>query len=163
MERPAENPHWQNEELGEIARAIGKPKAVRADRGACGANPIPVLVPCHRVLAANEKIGGFSGGLEWKRELLARKEFLVAANVSRLECYLERTNVRCYSVLSSTCRQPDDFAQRRLRSQFHEVLQFFHHRLAPPHMIKLRRTCRAEAFGDRRIGFGVRHELNLRC
>ena len=58
---------------GEIARAIGKPKAVRAVGGACGANPIPVLVPCHRVLAANEKLGGFSGGLNWKRTLLARE------------------------------------------------------------------------------------------
>jgi len=56
---------------GEIADAIGKPKAVRAVGGACGANPIPVLVPCHRVLAANRKTGGFSGGLDWKRSLLA--------------------------------------------------------------------------------------------
>ena len=58
---------------GEIAKRIGKPKAVRAVGGACGANPIPVLVPCHRVLAAHKKIGGFSGGLEWKRKLLARE------------------------------------------------------------------------------------------
>jgi len=41
--------------------------------GACGTNPIPVLIPCHRVLAANQKLGGFSGGLEWKRTLLARE------------------------------------------------------------------------------------------
>jgi len=54
----------------EIARAIRKPKASRAVGGACGANPIPLLIPCHRVLAANGKIGGFSGGLEWKRKLL---------------------------------------------------------------------------------------------
>jgi len=58
---------------GEIARAIGKPRAVRAVGGACGANPIPVLVPCHRVLAANKNLGGFSGGLNWKRTLLARE------------------------------------------------------------------------------------------
>jgi O-6-methylguanine DNA methyltransferase len=58
---------------GEIARAIGRPRAVRAVGGACGANPVPVLVPCHRVLAANKKLGGFSGGLEWKRSLLARE------------------------------------------------------------------------------------------
>jgi O-6-methylguanine DNA methyltransferase len=58
---------------GDIARAIGKPKAVRAVGGACGANPVPVLVPCHRVLAANRKLGGFSGGLDWKRSLLARE------------------------------------------------------------------------------------------
>jgi O-6-methylguanine DNA methyltransferase len=63
----------QTRSYGEIARAIGKPKALRAVGGACGANPIPVLVPCHRVLAANQKIGGFSGGLDWKRKLLARE------------------------------------------------------------------------------------------
>jgi|ERR1017187_3421859 O-6-methylguanine DNA methyltransferase len=60
----------QSKSYGEIARAIGKPKAARAVGGACGANPIPVLVPCHRVLAANGKLGGFSGGLDWKRKLL---------------------------------------------------------------------------------------------
>jgi O-6-methylguanine DNA methyltransferase len=58
---------------GEIAAAIGNPKAVRAVGGACGANPVPVLVPCHRVLAANQKLGGFSSGLEWKRNLLKRE------------------------------------------------------------------------------------------
>jgi O-6-methylguanine DNA methyltransferase len=58
---------------GEIARDIGKPNAVRAVGGACGANPIPVLIPCHRVLAVNRKIGGFSGGLDWKRKLLERE------------------------------------------------------------------------------------------
>ena len=58
---------------GEIARAIGKPKAVRAVGGACGANPVPIFVPCHRVLAVDKKLGGFSGGLDWKRKLLARE------------------------------------------------------------------------------------------
>jgi methylated-DNA-[protein]-cysteine S-methyltransferase len=58
---------------GEIASAIGNPKAVRAVGGACGTNPVPVLVPCHRVLAANKKLGGFSGGLDWKRKLLTRE------------------------------------------------------------------------------------------
>jgi O-6-methylguanine DNA methyltransferase len=58
---------------GEIAAAIGRPKAVRAVGGACGANPIPVLVPCHRILAANKKIGGFSGGKGWKLRLLQKE------------------------------------------------------------------------------------------
>ncbi len=66
-----EIPAGKTSSYGEIARAIGKPKAVRAVGGACGANPIPVLVPCHRVLAADGRIGGFSGGLAWKRTLLA--------------------------------------------------------------------------------------------
>ena len=63
----------ETKSYGEVAAAIRNPKAVRAVGGACGANPIPVLVPCHRILAANKKIGGFSGGLEWKRDLLARE------------------------------------------------------------------------------------------
>jgi AraC family transcriptional regulator of adaptative response/methylated-DNA-[protein]-cysteine methyltransferase len=58
---------------GELAHAIGKPKAVRAVGGACGANPIPVFLPCHRVLAANGKLGGFSSGLEWKKKMLKRE------------------------------------------------------------------------------------------
>ena len=57
----------------EVARAIGRAKAVRAVGNACGANPIPVLVPCHRVLAANEELGGFSGARKWKRMLLGRE------------------------------------------------------------------------------------------
>jgi len=58
---------------GQVAEAIGRPKAVRAVGGACGANPIPVLVPCHRVLAAHNGLGGFSSGLNWKRRLLERE------------------------------------------------------------------------------------------
>jgi len=58
---------------GQVAHALGKPTAVRAVGGACGANPISVLVPCHRVLAANHRLGGFSGDLNWKRTLLKRE------------------------------------------------------------------------------------------
>ena len=61
----------QTKSYGEIATEIGSPKAVRAVGGACGANPVPLLVPCHRVLAANVHLGGFSGGLDWKLRLLA--------------------------------------------------------------------------------------------
>ena len=57
----------------EVARAVGRPRAARAVGGACGANPVPVLVPCHRVLAAHQGLGGFSGGLNWKRLLLQRE------------------------------------------------------------------------------------------
>jgi O-6-methylguanine DNA methyltransferase len=66
-------PRGKTRSYGEIARQIGKPKAVRAVGGACGANPIPIFIPCHRVLAANKKLGGYSGGLNWKRKLLARE------------------------------------------------------------------------------------------
>lgn len=67
-------PCGETRSYGEIAKSVRRPKAVRAVGGACGANPIPLLIPCHRVLAANRKIGGFSGGLEWKRKLLATEK-----------------------------------------------------------------------------------------
>lgn len=59
---------------GELAMTIGAPGASRAVGGACGANRIPVLIPCHRVLAARKRLGGFSAGLEWKRLLLEREQ-----------------------------------------------------------------------------------------
>ena len=55
----------------DLAKRVKRPKAVRAVGNAVGANPLPVFVPCHRVLAANRKLGGFSGGLDRKRKLLA--------------------------------------------------------------------------------------------
>jgi O-6-methylguanine DNA methyltransferase len=57
----------------EIAASVRNPKAARATGSACGANPIPLLIPCHRVLASGGKLGGFSGGLDWKRKLLTRE------------------------------------------------------------------------------------------
>jgi methylated-DNA-[protein]-cysteine S-methyltransferase len=54
----------------QLAAAIGKPKAVRAVGLANGANPIPIAVPCHRVIGADGSLTGFGGGLERKRWLL---------------------------------------------------------------------------------------------
>ncbi|MBA7677829.1 Methylated-DNA--protein-cysteine methyltransferase [subsurface metagenome] len=53
-----------------VAEQIKKPMAVRAVGQALGRNPLPVIVPCHRVVASDGKLGGFSGGLEWKSHLL---------------------------------------------------------------------------------------------
>lgn len=55
---------------GELARRIGMPGASRAVGNALGANPVPIVVPCHRVIQSDQGIGGFSGGLRWKRFLL---------------------------------------------------------------------------------------------
>lgn len=70
-------PRGETRSYGELAEELGKRRAARAVGGACGANPIPVLIPCHRVLAANGGLGGFSGGLEWKRRLLALEGVLL--------------------------------------------------------------------------------------
>ena len=66
-------PSGQTKSYLQVAQSIGRPRAVRAVGQACGANPIPVVIPCHRVLAAGGKLGGFSSGLDWKRKLLARE------------------------------------------------------------------------------------------
>ncbi len=55
---------------GELARAIGKPTASRAVGAANGANPLPIVIPCHRVIGADGSLTGFGGGLENKRKLL---------------------------------------------------------------------------------------------
>lgn len=55
---------------GELAKQIGKPGAARAVGRAAGKNPVPLIIPCHRLIAANGGIGGFAGGLDEKRKLL---------------------------------------------------------------------------------------------
>jgi AraC family transcriptional regulator of adaptative response/methylated-DNA-[protein]-cysteine methyltransferase len=72
---------------GEIARQVGAPRAARAVGGAVGRNPIGLLIPCHRVIAADGTIGGYGGDawgsredrLEMKRELLLREGVTVAS------------------------------------------------------------------------------------
>ena len=59
----------------QLAQKINNPKAVRAVGGACGKNPVPILIPCHRVVASGGKIGGFSGELATKKELLEKEGF----------------------------------------------------------------------------------------
>jgi methylated-DNA-[protein]-cysteine S-methyltransferase len=58
---------------GEQARSIGRPRAVRAVGGANRCNPVPVVLPCHRVIGANGALTGFAGGLDTKRWLLAHE------------------------------------------------------------------------------------------
>lgn len=55
---------------GQIARSIGNPKASRGVGGAVGKNPIPVIIPCHRVIGSDDSLTGFSGGIDKKIKLL---------------------------------------------------------------------------------------------
>lgn len=63
-------PYGETVSYKEIAQAIGQPSASRAVGGANGANPIPIIVPCHRVVASDRGLGGYSAGLDIKTELL---------------------------------------------------------------------------------------------
>lgn len=66
-------PAGETRSYGQLAAAIGSPKAVRAAGLANGQNPIAVIVPCHRVIGANGTLTGYAGGLERKRWLLAHE------------------------------------------------------------------------------------------
>jgi methylated-DNA-[protein]-cysteine S-methyltransferase len=63
-------PYGQTVSYGEIARRVGRPAAYRAVGAANGRNPIPIIIPCHRVVGADGSLTGFGGGLPIKRRLL---------------------------------------------------------------------------------------------
>ena len=62
--------HGRVTTYGELAEAVGRAEAARAVGQAVGANPVPIVIPCHRVVAADGRLGGFSGGLAVKAALL---------------------------------------------------------------------------------------------
>jgi methylated-DNA-[protein]-cysteine S-methyltransferase len=65
-----EIPYGETWSYGQLATHLGKPKASRAVGAANGMNPIPVIIPCHRVIGASGKLTGFGGGMETKQFLL---------------------------------------------------------------------------------------------
>ncbi len=66
----AQIPYGETVSYGELAMMVGRPTAFRAVGQANGANPIPIVLPCHRVIASGGTLGGYGGGLETKRRLL---------------------------------------------------------------------------------------------
>ncbi|WP_201755242.1 methylated-DNA--[protein]-cysteine S-methyltransferase [Paenibacillus glycinis] len=68
-------PFGQTRSYSELAGAVGHPKAVRAVGAANGANPVPIVIPCHRVIGKNDALTGFRGGLKVKEELLRLEGF----------------------------------------------------------------------------------------
>ncbi len=71
----AKIPLGETRSYKEIATAIGSPNSSRAVANACGKNPYPIKIPCHRVIKSDGSIGGYSdtGGVERKKELLAKE------------------------------------------------------------------------------------------
>jgi len=64
-------PYGQVRTYGWIARQLGRPGAGRAVGGAMAANPLPIIIPCHRVVGSSFRLGNFSSGVEWKAHLHA--------------------------------------------------------------------------------------------
>jgi len=71
-------PYGRTSTYGEIAGRIGKPRAARAVGNALGSNPIPIVIPCHRVLRAGGALGGYGGGVDRKETLLALEGAMLA-------------------------------------------------------------------------------------
>jgi methylated-DNA-[protein]-cysteine S-methyltransferase len=71
LSRTTEIPFGDVATYGDVARGIGSPGAARATGNALGANPMPIVVPCHRVVASGGKLGGYTGGLDRKKLLLS--------------------------------------------------------------------------------------------
>ena len=63
-------PYGETRSYADVARSIGRPTATRAVGAANGANPIPIIIPCHRVIGSNGSLTGFGGGMGVKRRLL---------------------------------------------------------------------------------------------
>lgn len=72
----AEIPYGQTRSYTEVAASAGNERAVRAAGSACGSNPIPIVVPCHRVLRSGGALGGYGGGLPMKEALLKLEKSL---------------------------------------------------------------------------------------
>lgn len=72
-------PFGQQSSYSDIAISIGRPRATRAVGTAIGSNPISIVVPCHRVLTSQRKIGGYAGGLPAKERLLAIENIAVVS------------------------------------------------------------------------------------
>ena len=68
-------PYGQTRSYRSIAESIGHPQSSRAVGNACGRNPLPILIPCHRVVKTDGQLGGFTGGVDLKRRLLALERF----------------------------------------------------------------------------------------
>jgi O-6-methylguanine DNA methyltransferase len=79
-------PYGEIRSYTQVAEAIDAPKAVRAVGAANGANPIPIVVPCHRVIGAGGKLVGYGGGLPLKKRLLALEGALDRANMVLFGC-----------------------------------------------------------------------------
>jgi methylated-DNA-[protein]-cysteine S-methyltransferase len=72
--RLCEIPYGETISYGELARRVGNPNASRAVGLANGSNPIPIIIPCHRVIGSNGKLTGYGGGLPIKEKLLALEQ-----------------------------------------------------------------------------------------
>jgi len=73
-------PWGETRTYGQIAKALSRPKASRAVGRAVGANPVSIVVPCHRIIGSNGRLTGYGGGLERKTALLEHEGLVVSSD-----------------------------------------------------------------------------------
>jgi len=78
-----EIPYGETATYGEIAKKLGDPNATRAVGAACNKNPIPIIIPCHRVIGSSGETTGYAGGTEIKEKLLALEKGYLAAGTTK--------------------------------------------------------------------------------
>lgn len=86
-------PYGAARTYGQMANAIGSPRAVRAVGNACGANPVGIIVPCHRVMGRNGELVGYGGGLPLKSRLLALEQRDIATLAAPRSCFQSHDEV----------------------------------------------------------------------
>lgn len=108
-------PYGETRTYGELAAAIGSPSASRAVGMANHHNPIPIVIPCHRVIGANGTLTGYAGGLEIKRKLLALEGITILKQATygkmtagKTLCCAPRA-VPCFISAAFSSRAPSDF------------------------------------------------------
>lgn len=74
-------PYGETRSYGDLAKHIGRPKAFRAVGAANSLNPIPLIIPCHRVISSNGKLAGFGGGIKTKEYLLNLEKEVIAPSL----------------------------------------------------------------------------------
>ena len=105
LEKLREVPRGQTVSYGELAARAGNPRASRAVGSACARNPIPIVVPCHRVLPSTGKLGNYGGGPERKRALL-ELEGSVSLSISSTVIDLMTTGLTGAPVFGSASMPP---------------------------------------------------------
>ena len=71
-------PYGTTMSYAQMARKIGRPEAVRAVGNACGANPVPIIIPCHRVVRSDGTLGGYTSGLDVKKALIEHEKYFAS-------------------------------------------------------------------------------------
>jgi len=130
-------PYGQTKTYGEIAAGIGKPGAARAVGTANGRNPVPPVIPCHRVVAAGGKLGGYGGGLPLKRRLLDMETLRATGAGSGILSVCLSFLLVSFVLAAAACTAPDRplfFPDSLVVDTFPPVIEF----LSPPEADSIR-------------------------